>query len=302
MEHEMNFLDLCAACGRAIGRGCAALGNLLAHMLRLTYRYWWAVLTLMLIALCGALYYSRPANLIYRANAVALLNGPTVQQFEQAYVPMRMGVFAPVATDFDTYRVIDCLGDETADYIDFKRRVKPTDTVHVTMQDRLCLQFRIKQCNLHRLPEIEARVLDALNADQAMQVSYTAFRANLQEEVAFNHAQANKLDSLTSSYYYASAQPRFNGQNGVSFYADRKVHLFLDELYEQRAHMQRVDYRMALTTAPVTLENHFALNPEPLNGRTKMVLLFLIAGWAFGCLIAEMIDKRKALNAWLKAL
>ena len=47
----MNFIDLCMACGRAIGRAWEACCNLLAHMLRLTYRYGWVVLTLVVLAL-----------------------------------------------------------------------------------------------------------------------------------------------------------------------------------------------------------------------------------------------------------
>ena len=46
MNNDMNFFDLCAACGRAIGRGCAACWRMIERMLRLTYRYWWLVLTL----------------------------------------------------------------------------------------------------------------------------------------------------------------------------------------------------------------------------------------------------------------
>lgn len=297
----MNFLDVCAAGGRAIGRGCAAFGRLMAHMLRLTYRYWWVVIPVVMIALGGALWYSRKGNLIYRVNAVALLNGPTVQQFEQAYVPLRMGLLTPVATDFTTYRVIDCHHDESADFVDFRRKIAVTDTANVPMNDRLCLQFRIHRRDLDQLPDIEQTVLELLNANEAMQLSYAVYHANLCEEVVFNHAQAQKLDSLTSSYYYsASYNPRLNAQNGVSFYADRKVHLFLDKLYEQRAHMQRVDYRMQLATAPVTLENHFALDPKPVNARLPMCILFLLCGWIAGCVIAELIDRRQAICAWLK--
>ena len=155
----MNFLDLCVACGRAIGRACKALGRLLAHMLRLTYRYWWIVLTLVVLAVAAAWYYTRQANLTYRVNAVAMINGASLQQFEQAYMPLQSGKMIPedaaiqpfvmnrTAYRFETYHIIDCLDDGVADLIDFKRRTSASDTVNVVMQDRLCLQFRIKERN-----------------------------------------------------------------------------------------------------------------------------------------------------------
>jgi hypothetical protein len=64
--------------------------------------------------------------------------------------------------------------------------------------------------------------------------------------------------------------------------------------------MQQGDYRLQLATAPVVLENHFTAAPKPVNGRLKYVLLFLILGWAFGCLTAEIIDQRKLIASWLK--
>ena len=49
------------------------------------------------------------------------------------------------------------------------------------------------------------------------------------------------------------------------------------------------------------LENQFAVDPKPVNGRMKMLILFLLFGWVVGCAIAELTDKRKAIAEWLKA-
>ena len=64
--------------------------------------------------------------------------------------------------------------------------------------------------------------------------------------------------------------------------------------------MQAVDYRMQLATAPVVLENHFTLDPKPVNGRFKYVFVLFLLGWLGGCILAELIDRRKAICAWLK--
>lgn len=315
MEKEMNFFDLCVLCWRAMGRGCAALGKVLARMLRLTYRYWWLVLMTVIAFLAAAFYYTRPDNLTFRVNAVALLNGPTIQQFEQVYQPLMVGrtlpenaeinyyVFNRAANTFQSFRVIDCLDDETADYIDFKNKSSNTDTVRVQMQDRLCLQFRVKLCRFHIIPTVEKAMLDYFNSNEVLQQAYATYVDNLREEAAFNHRQAQKLDSLTSCYYYQSASstmPSVYTGNGVAFYGERKIKLFLDEIYEQHAHMQRVDHRLQLATAPVTLENHFTVDPSPVNGRRKYMVLFFLLGWCAACALAELIDKRKEIITWLK--
>ena len=311
MDEDMNFFDLCVVIGQAIGRGCKALWNGLLCMIRRTYLYWWVVVPVLVIGLSAALYISRPENLCYKMNAVAQLNGPTVQQFEQAYTPLRTGFLPDDAAitafvggrtvkRFDTYRVIDCLDDGFADYIDFKRKSKPFDTLNVQMQDRLCLQFRMKKRDMYALPQIEQALLDYLNSNAPMQKSYATYLTNLQDEVAFNHRQALKLDSLTSAYYFYNASESMPSTTGVNFYGDRRIRLFLDEIYEQQEHLQQGDYKAQLATAPVTLENHFTAAPNPVNGRNKMLILFLILGWIAGCMLAELIDKRQTIRAWLR--
>lgn len=317
MEREMNFWDLCVTIGRGVGKCFAALGRLIGRMVRLSYRYRWIVLTMVVLALAAALYYTREDNLKYRVNAVAFLNGPSVQQFEQAFAPLRSGEVLPVefpigrmikaeriAQDFTTFRVIDCKNDREADFVDFKKRMDPTDTVRVTMQDRLCVQFCIKKRFMEQLPAVEKAMLEYLNMNPAMNKSFAIYRHNLEEQVVFNHSQARKLDSLTTAYYFntATAIPaQMNVGNGISFYEDRHIRLFLDDIYEQRERLQQDDYKLQLATAPVVLENHFAVDPKPINRRIPFTILFLLAGWIAGCLLAELIDQRKALSAWLKA-
>jgi len=314
-QHEMNFFDLCVACGRAIGRGIAALGRMLAHMIRLTYRYWWIVITLVVLAAAAALYYTRHENTTYRVNAIAILNGPSITQFEQAYAPLRSGQMLPdelplkamikerKVMAFETYRVIDCLNDSVADYVDFKDKSDPTDTVRVQMSDRLCLQFLIKQRNMKLIPEVEKEVLCWLNANDAMQQSYATYVRDMSYKVAFNHSQAQKLDSLTDHYYFHAhhgEQPLTGIASGVVWVGDWRVHLFLDEIYSHLKRTEIMDQRIQLATAPVVLENHFAVDPKPVNGRLKFLFAFLLLGWIGGCVLAELIDKRKTISAWLK--
>lgn len=311
---EMNFFDLCVACGHAIGNACKWFVQVLAEMCRLTYRSWWLVGLVVIMAIAASLYYTRQDNLKFRFNAVLRLNGPSIQQFEQAYIPLKSGLTLPEdaaitpfvkkreVTEIMTFRVVDCLDDGVADYIDFSGKSSPIDTVKVQMQDRICLQFRVKQRNFEYLPEIENAILAYLNANDALQSAYRTYLPNLRSEAEFNHRQALKLDSLTSNYYFyhpSSAQPMNYNGNGVNFYGDRRVRLFLDEIYDQREHMEMLDQRLQLATAPVTLENHFSIDPKPVNGRIKYLIIFLLLGWIAGCALAAGVEQRKTIVEWL---
>ena len=319
MEKEMNFFDLCVACGHGISRGCKAFGRLLGRMIRLTYRYWWIVLTVLALSVAAGLFYTRYENSINKVYAVAMVNVGSIQQFEQAFAPLRTGKMIPEdkailgfladkkASHFETYRVIDCLGDGSADFIDYKRKTSLSDTINVVMQDRICMEFRVKNRDLGQLPEMEQAVLDFLNANEALQQSYLVYLDNLRDEAVFDHNQAVKLDSLTSHYYFRghigsdSFEHMQQGTVVMSDWGgDWKVKLFLDKIYEQRVHLQATDYRYHLATAPVVLENHFSVHGRPVNDRKLFIVLFLLLGWIVGCAIASMVDNRKAISTWLK--
>lgn len=314
-DKEMNFFDLCVVCWHALGQGCVAVWQLISRMIRLTYRYWWLVLTLMILAAAAALYLTRQSNTKYYVNAIAVLNGPSVQQLEQVFSPLRSYCTLPEemplkqlirekkVSDFMTYRVIDCLRDSVADYVDFKQKSSPTDTVHKQMDDRVCLQFCIKQRNLSLIPEIEKEVLMWLNGSDALRREYEAFLPSMLEQVRFNHSQMEKLDSLTSEYYFNGhhgQQPVTGVSTGLVWVGDWKIHLFLDEIYSHQYRTEKLDRRLQLATAPVVLENHFTVDPKPVNGRYKYLFLFLLISWVGGCVLAEIIDKREVISAWLK--
>lgn len=316
MEREMNFWDLCVACARALGKACVGIWHVIARMIRLTCKYWYIVVPIVVLAIAAAIYHTRKDNIKYRVNAIAYVNGASLQQFEKAFEPLQSGQLLPddakikpfmwhkQAGYFNLFRVVDVHHDGIADYVDFKRKSSPNDTLEVQMHDRVCIQFRTPAYAIPLIPEIETAILEVLNGNEALQQAHTVYVENLKEEVAFNHRQRIKLDSLTSVYYYNAGSPAAminNEGSGVNFYGDRKIRLFLNEIYKQHVHTQNGDLRLQLATAPVVLENHFSVDPNPVMTRMKCVILFFLLGWCAGCLIAEIIDRRRKIAEWLKA-
>ncbi|MBR1716314.1 MAG: hypothetical protein IJ718_01690 [Paludibacteraceae bacterium] len=315
MEREMNFFDLCVACARAIGRACRWCGGWLAGLLRLTFRMWWTVIPVTLLVIGGGYYYSRIDNLKFKVQGVAMLNGAGIEQFEERYrmlqtafqlsdqEPLKGAICEQKISGFETFCVVDALGDGVADYVDYARKSSPTDTVKVQMKDRMAIQFQMKYKDLGLIPEIEKQLLAFFNADEAMQKSYALYVKNLARELQFNHDQVEKLDSLTSEYYFHNLPgsdmiPAV--KEGMLAVGDRKIHLFLNDIYEQHARTEQMDYRASFVTAPVTFENHLVVNPKAANSRRTMLPLSAMVGWLLGCCLAAMIEQRKRIISWLK--
>ena len=318
MNKDTNLFDLLAACSRAIANACKGCWKLFCNMLRLTYRKWYIVLPLWVIF--GGLYYyaHRPIRAKYKVQGIVLLNGPSVEHFNQAVSALALSEPSPGRNTADrlnidpsiaalTYRyqtrdVIDMLADGYPDFVDYKDKIIRNDTMVIHMQDRICLRFRLKHY-LTALPQIEEGLLHFFNTDPDMMKAYEVYLKNLQREAKFHHDQIEKLDSLTSDFYFrqgAAVLPIDNGKETVSF-GNRGIHLFLDDIKKEMELCRQVDQRLARATAPVVFEHHLVAAPSIKYHPIVRLLLTLLIGWLGALLIAHVVERWKDINAWLRA-
>ena len=309
MDNELNLFDLFLLAWRGCKRAVKALWRTFMCAMHLTIRKWWISLPVLAIFIAGALIFTRKDNLTYKVYAVAKLNGPTLNLFNEVFRPLQSGVFFNeppevaqyiynhTARRFETFPVIDCLRDNIIDYVDFDRDVKPTDTVNWQMRDHICIQFRAKYRDLGQVPTIERELLSYFNGNESMQHAYRAALPVMERKVQFCHTQIEKLDSLTSSFYFnnkeLSLQESSNNTIITGEQSARSMELFLPAIYEHIDYTQKVDVQRSTYTAPIALESHFAVNPDPVNSRAKMLVIFILAGWIVSLAIAWGVEKRE---------
>lgn len=319
-EREMNFFDLCRVCFNGIGRGITACIQFAGTLIRLTYRQWWVVLIVLVLVLTCVNIYTRKDNRIYKIDAVAILNGPTTELTQEKIKRLSFPVHPKInaqqnlvellglpwedvehISHLQTFRVIDCLHDSVADYIDYDRKSSPLDTVCVQMPNRLCIQYRTTTPQNAAL--IEKALLNYLNSDEAMQAAFQTKKLILGREVEFAKNQVEKLDSLTSAFYFEQGTGMqaqgARSKEGIVL-GRREIKLFPGAIHGEFRHYQKLAYLQAFCTAPVVLEDHFTVHPAPVNGRIKWNVIGLVIGWLLGCLIAALVENRKAILSWLK--
>lgn len=319
-EREMNFFDLCRVCFNGIGRGITACIQFAGTLIRLTYRQWWVVLIVLVLVLTCVNIYTRKDNRIYKIDAVAILNGPTTELTQEKIKRLSFPVHPKInaqqnlvellglpweevkhISHLQTFRVIDCLHDSVADYIDYDRKSSPLDTVCVQMPNRLCIQYRTTTPQNAAL--IEKALLNYLNSDEAMQAAFQTKKLILGREVEFAKNQVEKLDSLTSAFYFEQGTGMqaqgARSKEGIVL-GRREIKLFPGAIHGEFRRYQKLAYLQAFCTAPVVLEDHFAVHPAPVNGRIKWNVIGLVIGWLLGCLIAALVENRKAILSWLK--
>ena len=313
MNKETNLWDLCVACFDACKRGVCALLRLLGGMVRLTYRRWWIVLIVMVLAAATAYWWQLPSRREYKVEGTLLLNGPSYSHFENTYAELMysnpfsatqnlmclLGIDGATARRvycFESYPVIDCMHDGMPDYVDYAHSASFTDTMLIHLQDRARIRFRLKGC-VNALPEVEMALLRYFNARPDFQASYARYRTTLEREHRFCHDQIEKLDSMTSAYYFRSSEAET--QSGV-FSGERKIVLPLKAIENHIRRTYMVDQRLSMAIAPVVIEDHLVLIPKALYDPVKLALVTLLIGWLVGCLLAWIVEDRKKIIAWLK--
>lgn len=317
-QHEMNLFDFCKAISRGIVRAVMWIVNRIGDMIRLTYRQWWIVAIVVVLAVAWSLYYSRPSNRMYEAKAIATLNGVTNEMvrhefealgktnihFTEQTTAKMMNIDAELAwrlSHFHAFDVIDLLADSTVDMVDYHHNISRTDTLAVHMPNRVALRFRTQEPN--RLMETETAILDYLNSRPYFQALYQQYAAQKEREARFHASQIEKLDSLSTLFYFsqnAGNQVQLNMWEEGTILGRREIALFLEDVYTEMQVNENAQLQWAVCTAPVVLQSHFILDPCAVNRPLRMVAMAVLLGWLVGLLIAALVEYRKQICAWLR--
>ena len=322
MEHkETSLFDLIYAACKACGRGINRIICLLSRMIRLSWRKAYIVLPLLILGLAAGIYWTRPENRKYKVEAVLILNGPTEFDVAQALMPIEFAVdanmsetqnlqnllqlepgIARVTTLFEHFPVIDFRHDSVPDMIDYKRSHKRSDTLDIVMDNRIAVRFRTK--NINSVPTVQQNLLQYLNSQPQIQAAFEAKKADIERFAEFCRVQTEVLDSFIVEFYFnqgTGSQNKVRPWSPGLVVGSREVQVMHNDMFELLERRKQVTHELSLMTAPVVLDSNFALNPEPVRNPHIWRILFMLAGWIAGAVLAWLIEDRKNILAWLRS-
>ena len=322
MEHkETSLFDLIYAACKACGRGINRIICLLSRMIRLSWRKAYIVLPLLILGLAAGIYWTRPENRKYKVEAVLILNGPTEFDVAQALMPIEFAVdanmsetqnlqnllqlepeIARVTTRFEHFPVIDFRHDSVPDMIDYKRSHKRSDTLDIVMDNRIAVRFRTK--NINSVPTVQQNLLQYLNSQPQIQAAFEAKKADIERFAEFCRVQTEVLDSFIVEFYFnqgTGSQNKVRPWSPGLVVGSREVQAMHNDMFELLERRKQVTHELSLMTAPVVLDSNFALNPEPVRNPHIWRILFMLAGWIAGVVLAWLIEDRKNILAWLRS-
>ncbi len=317
---EMNLWELCLICFRGIGNACRWLWQFCTDTLRLSLQLWYIVLPIVIMVVAGALYYSRPDNRIYRVGTMVHLSGVNRTEVSQVYQSLNLatpefvndkqtlssllGVTEKQAKKlrkFDTWGVLDFQHDSIPDVVDKKNKHDLADTVTVVMPDYLYLCFQTKAPQEAQV--VGQAVVNYLNNNVELHEAYVANRKVLQRKAEFCRTQIDKLDSLTTSFYFEQAGTghiRYDRWNSAMIVGDRRIDLLHPDILALIQATEVVEKQLVQASAPVVAMGDFVVDPRAVNSCLKCLVLGLLAGYVLGCGAAFAWKRRKAFTQWLR--
>ncbi len=319
-QRELNLWELFLICIRAIGKALCWLWHLCTNTLRLSLQRWYIVFPIIILGIAAGAYYSRQDNRIYRVGAMVHLNGVNRTEVNRLYNALAFATDGRVnqaqtlasllgisdeqackLRKFETWGVIDYKNDSVPDAVDKKNQHDLSDTVNVVMPDYLYLQFQTKRPQ--EAQQVGEAIIAYLNNNAELQKAYVAYRNVLQRKAEFCRTQIDKLDSLTTAFYFEQAgkgQVQHDRWSSALVVGERSIEVLHPDVLDMIQKTEFAEKQLVMATAPVVPIGNFLMEPKAVNSLLKCLVLGCLAGYVLGCIVAFAWSRRKQLAQWLR--
>lgn len=313
---EINLLQLLTIIFNWIGKFFQNIFKLIGKALKLSYRNRIVVIIILVLAIILGQYLSRSSARVYKAEAMAMINGSQAQTVKevmkqlQASSPtnksLSFGIklslpdsIAKNIVQISSFDVIDYLDDNVADEVDFDNKHSLSDTLNLKMKDRL--YFVIKTKNINQVPIVQNAILNFLNTNSVLLNNYNIEKSNMLSTINICEVESKRIDSLARVNYFKQNDQQLNIENNKLLIGEQRKQLFYGELIELQNIKAGVQFRLQGFKAPIILPSNFVVNPIPVNGRVKYGVISILIGFALALFISILIENIKSLITYLKS-
>ena len=313
-QNEINLLDLIQLCFRGIGKFGLNLLKLLGNTLRLLYRN--KILTCIVLAIFIAIgfYMGRSSNRVYRAEAMAILNGSLAHTVKEVSRRLenasQLSDFTTLSTKLNlpdsiannivgisSFYVIDFLNDSTPDVVDFRNNHSWTDTLNVRMPSRL--YFKILTRNVSQIPVFEQAFLNYFNTDTQILDEFNVRKNNLNQQINMLDIEIHRLDSMANITYFKFPDQQIDFRGNTLLIGEQRKQLLHWDLRILQERKMRKELEFANYSAPIVLPTGFIVNPRPEKGRIKYMANYGIVGLFIAIGLSLFVENRKRIFKYL---
>ncbi len=314
-KEDINLMEIILLFISGIKKIFINLFNLIGGLLQLAYRHKTKFTILIILGGLSSLYFSQKSKRIYKVEAMIKLNGvdaSTIKNigkqlslsspvFESTSYESKLGISTDIAKrikSLEFFPVIDFKRDSIPDIVDFKRKHSLEDTVNVIMDNYLYARLKIRK-DVKDAEKIMFYIIDYFNSQKSVLNDFIIYKNNLEERINLCDTELKRLDSLANKSYFEKRQNQIKYEYNQLLVGSNKIQLFYDDQLELQKTKERTNEVLLKATAPTTLPSGVIINPRATNGRVKMGLLGIIAGFILAVIISLFTENRKK---WLEYL
>jgi hypothetical protein len=309
---EIDLLDLFSRIGRSIRQGFNALGRAFLYTLFFMLRKWlWLGLSV-LIGIAGSygLKYSTErlysSDITLRSNTIP--NSDMIVHINKLHTFTQEKNLTELATslsvdpgkvryikDIKAYWVIDEGADGIPDYVDFRIKHNPRDTINVRMDDRFVV--RVKTSIPQELSSIRDGILSFVKKNEFFQGRNELRQSQANSLLERIDYDLQQLDSLQKVKYFEESRRLLPSDGGqMVFLQEHKTQLLHEEIYELIRKRQELEVLQTIYPDLITLLSDFtppakAENGALFYGRVVIPVIFFLA-----IVILLLIEFRKKLS------
>ena len=312
-KREMNLFELIIICCKWIKSLYKSTINLFFQTIRLSLQYFWIVGLVVAIFISAAFYFTMSERRIYQSNTMITFSKeikPMVINELLAINAMHGNDFAKFAelmnisqkqakhfSEICYYQVIDFLNDSIADMIDFKHKIKLSDTINRCMPDRLGIRIYLKGDN--DFTPFYQGLSNFFNKNKNIVRVDSASKAMLAERIAFCNKELERLDKFSDYDYFEGSERNIVRLNNYSLRIEssRKQLYYID----MRDLLREKNYLTNLAVSNSNVINYISENPNvDVYSRWKFMIFFVFFGYIFGLIFALIVKRRKQIWNYLK--
>lgn len=312
---EINLLELISLLIDWLKKVGKSILNLLGGIARLAYRYKIVVIIIVALSVVIGQYIARPANRIYKAEAMAILHGTEAQLVREVCKQIENSLstnkFTSLSTklslpdsvtnnivSFESFYVIDYMRDSVADVIDFNHNHSLSDTMNIRMRDRI--YFRLKTRSIAQVSLVQEALLNFLNNNTVIKAQFDIDKNELIKQIDVCDSEMTRIDSLAKVYYFKDTPTQLRFDNDKLLLGEQRKQLFYGELLHLQKLRSIAQIKLATYKQAVELPSDFVVVPTPVNGRVKCGMYSILIGFAIALIVALFLEYIKAIIAFLK--
>ena len=313
-KREMNLFELIIAGCNGLKTFFKSIVNLFCQTVRLSLQYFWIV-GLVVAGFCFiALFITKQEKRVYKSHAMITFSKeikPLVSDELQAINAMRGFEFEKFAElmnlsheqakkfkEVRYYQVIDFLNDSIADVIDLHNRANLTDTLNRCMSDRLGIRIYLKGSTDFR-PYYRGLV-NYFNKNKDIARIDSASKMMIAERIAFCDKELQRLDKFSDYDYFEGSDrsaARISKKGEIRIESTRKQLYYID----MRDLLREKNYLTNIYASNKNVINVLSENPAlDIRPRWHYVVVFAVAGYIFGIILALMFKRRKQIWNYIK--